>query len=135
MSEKYTKKISIPQYVPSGKPVGIADLLKTDKYVILKKEIMEKFNAGLITKEEANFLVLAATRHILFKYARIADYYSVATEEMQRLMERSALVLLDLEDAVKNEFTMGRAFIELLKQNTLGEREKPAEYGELPDNV
>lgn len=130
----YTNKVGIPQYTPNDKPVALNDIIDITKYNKLKQEIKSKLEEGVIDKSQATFLTLAATRHIKFKYDRIADYYcNVASAEMQQLMERSALVLLDVNDAVKNEFTMGRAFIEMLKQNSLGQREEPAEYGKLPE--
>lgn len=116
---KYTKKVGIPQYTPKGKQVAINDLVDTKKYNMLRAEIVEKLQQGDITKEEAGFLIMAATRHIKFKYSNIAEYYCNASEQIQRLFERSALVLLDLENAVKNEFTSGRAFIDMLKEQGL----------------
>ena len=37
------------------------------------------------------FLKLAASRHIVFYYGKIADYYAKADRDIQELMERSAL--------------------------------------------
>lgn len=47
------------------------------------------------------FLIDAARRHNVFNYERIADYYAHATPEMQQLMERSALVIIDFEKAIE----------------------------------
>jgi hypothetical protein len=40
-------------------------------------------------------------RHNVFNYEKIADYYSHASPEMQALMERSALVIIDFEKAIE----------------------------------
>ena len=47
---------------------------------------------------------MAATRHIRFIYKNIAEYYAATDSEMQRLMEHSALVIIDIDDAIKNGF-------------------------------
>ena len=46
------------------------------------------------------FLIRAANRHIVFNYKKIAEYYPHATPEVQKLMERSALVIIDINDAI-----------------------------------
>jgi hypothetical protein len=40
----------------------------------------------------------------VFNYSLIADYYAHATPEMQDLMEQSALVILDIDDAIANGY-------------------------------
>lgn len=126
MGDLYSNKIGVPQYIPSGKPVGIKDLMDDSKYQQLKKDIMESYQNGDITKDEADFLVMAATRHIKFNYSKIADYYCVSLEKTQRLMEQSALVLLDLEDAVLNQYTYGLKFIQMLKDQSLNDKNENA---------
>lgn len=97
---KYSKKVVPPQYVPSRIAPDISHLCNTGKYYALKKEIQ---NSSL-PEEEKEFLLLAATRHIVFNYSKIADYYAHATPEMQRLMEQSALVIIDINDAIANGY-------------------------------
>ena len=53
---------------------------------------------------EKIFLKLAAARHIIFNYENIADYYCNASKEMQELMEKSALVIIDFESAIEGGF-------------------------------
>ena len=48
---------------------------------------------------------MAAYRHLAFNYKMIADYYAGASEEMQDLMEKSALVIIDYDDAIANGYT------------------------------
>jgi hypothetical protein len=48
---------------------------------------------------------LAAQRHNVFSYSKIAEYYAHANEEMQGLMEKSALVIIDFDKAVENGYT------------------------------
>jgi hypothetical protein len=96
----YSKKVTPPQYLPSAVAPDIADLCMTTKYGELKRNIL----ASNVSDEEKDFLLKAATRHIVFNYAKIADYYAHATPEMQRLMEQSALVIIDFNDAIANGY-------------------------------
>jgi hypothetical protein len=50
--------------------------------------------------------MLAAERHTVFDFKKVADYYSHATEEMQDLMERSALVIIDFDKAIENGYVV-----------------------------
>lgn len=95
-SNKYTKKIVAPQYIPSEVKPNIAELFNMTKY----SELLAAIRKSNVSQEEKEFLVSAATRHIVFNYAKIADYYAHATPEMQRLMEQSALVIIDFDDAI-----------------------------------
>ena len=97
---KYSKTIQVPQYIPSDKKPQLGELYNSFKYANLIKDI----NNSTVSDDEKNFLRLAASRHIVFNYAKIADYYAHATPEMQRLMEQSALVILDVDDAIANGY-------------------------------
>lgn len=96
----YTKKISIPQYTPANKMPHISEMCNYDKYSKLLAEI----NSSTVTDDEKKFLKLAASRHIVFNYSKIADYYAHTSPEMQSLMEKSALVILDIDDAIANGY-------------------------------
>ena len=96
----YTDKVNVPQYEPSGE-VEIADCFDNNKYM----NLVDKIQQAEISIQEKEFLLMAATRHIVFKYNKIADYYaSKASPKMQELMEESALVIIDFEDAIKNGY-------------------------------
>ena len=47
---------------------------------------------------------VAATRHIVFNYSAIAEFYAHSDKNVQELMEQSALVIIDFDDAIKNGF-------------------------------
>ena len=57
-----------------------------------------------ITEEERQFLKDAAGRHNVFNYRNIAEYYAHANPVMQRLMEKSALVIIDIDNAIANGY-------------------------------
>lgn len=97
---QYTKKVLIPHYEPSKIQPHIASLADFDKYIKLLRAI----NKSSVSEEEKKFLRHAASRHIVFNYSNIADYYAHASPEMQDLMEQSALVMLDIEDAIAHGY-------------------------------
>lgn len=61
-------------------------------------------NSSGVSDEEKKFLKLAATRFIEFNYESIADYYASASKEMQGLMEKLALVIIDFDKAIEEGF-------------------------------
>lgn len=97
--EKYTKKITVPQYEPKGK-VNLDKMFNTDKY----ESLLYNIDNSSIGEFDKKFLKLAATRHIEFNYSEIAEYYCQASPEIQKLMEESALVIIDVDDAIANGY-------------------------------
>lgn len=97
---KYTLKVEVPQYLPSAVCPDLSELLDTTKYYQLLHDI-EKSN---VSEQEKQFLRLSATRLIGFNFSLIADYYSHADKEMQELMEKQALIIIDIEDAIANGY-------------------------------
>lgn len=98
--EIYTEKTNIPQYEPTGESIPIEQCCDKSKCEILISEIKK---SG-VTDKEKSFLIAAATRHYAFNYKNCAEYYASASKEMQELMEKSALVIIDFEDAIKNGY-------------------------------
>lgn len=98
--KKYTKKISTPIYTPSGRPTNIYECFDHQKYL----RMIRRIDNSNVSDEEKKFLRLAASRHIVFNYERIADYYASASKEMQELMEQSALVIIDFDKAIEMGF-------------------------------
>lgn len=99
--QPYTMAVNIPQYEIQGECPTIRDMLDTEKTEELIQHIT---NAENITDEEREFLIRAAGRHSVFNYRNIAEYYAHATPEMQRLMEESALVIIDVDNAIANGY-------------------------------
>jgi hypothetical protein len=95
--KKYSTKIEAPVYEPKNKKPHIMELYDKSKTHRLMREI----EASSLPYDEKMFLLDAARRHIVFNYEKIADYYAHATPEMQHLMERSALVIIDFERAIQ----------------------------------
>lgn len=97
----YTQKTTHIQYVPNtNSDVDLLSVYNTSKYDSLMKMISESNVEDSVRK----FLELSATRFIEFNYAHIADYYCSASKEVQELMEKLGLVIIDYEDAFENGF-------------------------------
>lgn len=97
---KYSKKIEAPIYEPKNKKPYILELLDKTKTHRLIREI----EASNVSLDEKKFLVDAARRHNVFNYEKIADYYAHSSKDMQYLMERSGLVIIDFEKAIEFGF-------------------------------
>lgn len=98
----YSRKIEAPVYEPSGECPKIKDLLDESKTRTLREEI----EATDIPKDVKAFLNKAADRHTIFHFQNIADYYAHAPATIQRLMEKSALVIIDFDKAIENGFVL-----------------------------
>jgi hypothetical protein len=93
----YSQKVSSPTYVPNGDKPLLQDLYNDEKAMGLIEDIK---NSNL-PNDEKQFLMAAASRHIVFDYGMIANYYAHSDADCQRLMEDSALVIVDFEKAIE----------------------------------
>lgn len=97
----YTRKIKTPIYAPKNEcphALALFDDTKT------RKLVQEIEISGLLPWEK-QFLIAGAQRHTVINYAKVADYYAHASKEMQRLMENSALVIIDFDKAIEQGYT------------------------------
>ena len=117
---KYTKKVSSLTYEPTGECPELSELIDLTKTRELAAEIISD---ATIPDDVKKFLVEAAHRHAVFNYAKIAEYYCHAPANVQRLMEKSALVVVDFEDALKFGFVQYSKKLEELRGD-LGGAEK-----------
>lgn len=77
---------------------------------------MAEINAAEgISDDERVFLLMAAQRHLQFSYKDVAEYYANANATMQDLMEKSALVIIDYDDAIKYGYAQLQASMQELK--------------------
>lgn len=106
--DPYTSKIEAPIYEPSNLKPPIEELVDGTK----TRELYEQIEKADIDPKEKEFLRLAAQRHLVFNYSKIADYYAHSPKEVQELMQNSALVIIDFDKAIEN------GFVELTKNIT-----------------
>ena len=98
--DTYTHKIEAPNYEPTGNKPKISELYDQEKTDDLLADI-EKTN---LPSDVKTFLQAAAQRHTVFDYERIAEFYAHSEPEVQRLMERSALVIIDFNQAIEEGY-------------------------------
>ena len=99
--ETYTRKIEPPTYEPTEETApGIDELCDKSKY----DDLVRYIDNADIPQDIADFLKLTATRHIVYDYGSIAEFYAHQPKEIQELMEASALVIIDYDKAVANGF-------------------------------
>lgn len=96
----YTSKIDAPIYEPSDQkpiPSELRDRTKADQLI---KEIKK----AKLSKEIEDVLCDAAERHVVFRFDKLADFYAHSSQDIQNLMEESALVVIDFNKAIENGF-------------------------------
>jgi hypothetical protein len=96
----YTQKIEIPTYTPSEIKPPLSELIDRTK----ADELIEEIHKQNLPKKEEQFLLDAAERHVVFRFDKIADYYAHSKPELQELMEKSALVIIDYDKAIEGGF-------------------------------
>ena len=94
----YTQKVDIPTYEPSEIKPNVKDLYDDSKAF----DLIEKIKASKLPQAEKDFLMLTAGRHVVLNFQLIADYYAHSERPVQQLMEDSALVIVDIDNAIAN---------------------------------
>ena len=99
-SEKYTDKIETPIYEIKGEQPKLSECFDTAQADSLVAEI----EASNLPKDLKQFLTFAAFRHNRFNYEKIAELYASQLPEIKALFERSALVIIDYNQAVEHGY-------------------------------
>lgn len=108
---KYTQKVDVPQYEPTGERPDIWELVDTAK----ADSFLEEINESKVSPEEKDFLIKATRRLYEFNYKKIAEYYAQASPEMQELMEHLALVIIDFDNAIAYGYAQLSAALEEMR--------------------
>ena len=93
----YTNKTDIPPYEITGPKPELASIYDDAKTLKLIKEI----DASNLTEDEKHLLRAAAYRHVVFNFQSIAEYYAHSNAQVQKLMEDSAMVIVDIGKAIE----------------------------------
>ena len=75
-------------------------LFDLTRFEELRKEV-EHSNCSEFDKD---ILLYACSRFIEFNYANIAEYYCQADKDTQELMEKLALVIIDMDEPLDNGY-------------------------------
>ncbi|HIA00783.1 MAG TPA: hypothetical protein EYN66_02535 [Myxococcales bacterium] len=98
--EAYTAKVESPIYEMKGDRPDESELFSQER----TDSLTEQIESADIDDDSKRFLIAAAQRHTVFQYDKIAEYYAHAPASVQRLMEDSALVIIDFDRAIELGF-------------------------------
>jgi hypothetical protein len=94
---EYSTKVSTPIYEIKGDNPNLSELFDDEKFT----ELIGRIDSSELPEDVKLFLRAAATRHIVFNFSKIAEYYAHANKPLQKLMEDSALVIIDFDRAIE----------------------------------
>ena len=97
----YTDKTAVPPYEITGPKPSLADMYDDAKC----RKLLSDIDSSDLHESEKTFLRAAAYRHVVFNFQEIANYYAHSDADVQQLFEDSALVIVDLQDAIRNGWT------------------------------
>lgn len=111
----YTHKIKSPIYEPKTVKPAVSMLFSRER----ENQLLRQIDEADIDDDVKSFLRLAASRHTVFHYDKIAEYYAHSDADVQRLMEESALVIIDFDRAIENGYVMLVDKVEKLYEDEL----------------
>lgn len=103
VDDKYSSKIEIPVYPCTNSKPALSECFDSSKCDELIANIESNKN---ISEEEKKFLKIAAYRHCVINFEKVADYYAHSDKQLQELFEDNALVLIDLDRAIEKGFVI-----------------------------
>ena len=111
----YTKKIPSPNYEVKGDCPNVESLVDCGKY----NKLLLSIEKSEIPSEIKTFLKLGATRHIIFDYGKIAEFYAHQNKDVQALIEDSAMVIIDFQKAIEDGYVRLGEYLDELKDEEL----------------
>ena len=97
----YTHRIVTPVYEITGDCPEVSSLVDKGKAEALLESIDQ---AQELPDDVREFLRIAAARHYVLHFDRIAEYYAHAPAHIQQLMEDSCLVIIDFNKAIEQGY-------------------------------
>ena len=97
---RYSEKTDVPHYIPTDDPPELSECMDLTKTLALESAITK----AKLPDDVTAFLLRAAQRHTIIDFHKVADYYASAPPEVQKLMEDQALVIIDIEHAIKQGY-------------------------------
>ena len=108
----YTDKVETPVYEVTGEKPSLEELFDDEK----TNQLISEINSADIPEDLRDFLIYASYRHLKFDYSNIAEYYAHADKEVQELMEKSALVIIDFKQAIEQGYVAVMDAIEKMRE-------------------
>lgn len=99
---EYTNTIQLPIYEPKrDKPPTMRMMMNRE---FADELIQEIESAEGLTSDERALLTAAAERHVIFQFDELAEFYCHASPTVQALMERSAMIVVDVDSSIENGY-------------------------------
>jgi hypothetical protein len=117
----YSRKIDTPMYQPRGTQPQVDQLYDQTR----THQLIQAIDQANLAPEIRDFLTAAARRHTVFDYHNIAEYYCHAGPELQQLMEQSALVIIDFNQAIESGYVRLTEDLKHIYAETIGDQDDP----------
>lgn len=112
--DKYTQKTDVFTYEPSGDKPELSALFDDKKTL----QLIDNINKSQLSDKEKDFFRIAAYRHVIFDFEKIANYYAHSEQGVQDIMEESAMVIIDFDKAIAEGFvTLTKEIQQLVDKN------------------
>lgn len=102
LHDKYTHAATAPVYEPQEEePPALSELVDTSK----TEKLLTRIDAAEgVPADVKGFLRAAAHRHTVINFKKVAEWYAHQPGEIQELAEQQALVIIDLQDALRHGY-------------------------------
>jgi hypothetical protein len=100
LDNQYSRVVTSPVYEITGECPEVNELVDQQR----ARDLIWNIEASSAPDEVKAFLRFAAYRHLKFDYAKVAEFYAHADADVQELMEQSALVIIDVDQAIELGF-------------------------------
>lgn len=116
---KYTRKVNVPIYEIKGENPAISDMINTER----ADELIELIKSKNLHSDIEDFFIKTATRLYEYRYDNIAEFYAHQDKDVQEIMEKLALVIIDFDKAIENGYIQLNSFIEdiFLSENNIND--------------
>ena len=116
---KYTRKVNVPIYEIKGEKPEISDMINTER----ADELIELIKSKNLPSDIEDFFIKTATRLYEYRYDNIAEFYAHQDKDVQEIMEKLALVIIDFDKAIENGYIQLNSFIEdvFLSENNIND--------------
>jgi hypothetical protein len=113
----YTDKTDVPPYEITGPKPEVSSTYDDTK----ARKLIEAIDGSSLPADEKHLLKAAAYRHVVFNFQSIAEYYAHSEADVQKHMEDSALVIVDLGKAIEEGWArLGKELGDLAEQDING---------------
>jgi hypothetical protein len=97
IDDKYTMNVKAPIYEIKGEKPMVSELYDKSR----TEQLLNDIEGADIPEDVKTFLRVAANRHTRINYKAVAEFYAHSDKETQKLIEDSALIIIDFDKAIE----------------------------------